>query len=114
MELRQPRDLRIGLIRGPDDTLNQAFLDLQLDFQVLDPVTLKATDLTRFTTLVIDIRAYRTRRDLVEQRDRILEFCKDGGRVVCFYHQPGEWNARENRPLLAPYPLRVGRKRVSQ
>ncbi|MEE9125699.1 MAG: PIG-L family deacetylase [Planctomycetota bacterium] len=114
VELRQPRDLRIGLIRGPDDTLNQAFLDLQLDFQVLDPVTLKATDLTRFTTLVIDIRAYRTRRDLVEQRDRILEFCRDGGRVVCFYHQPGEWNARENRPLLAPYPLRVGRKRVSQ
>jgi hypothetical protein len=112
--LNQPRDLRIGLIRGPDDTLHQALLDLQLDFQVLDPVTLKAADLTRFTTLVIDIRAYRTRRDLVEQRNRILEFCEKGGRVVCFYHQPGEWNARESRPLLAPYELQLGRRRVSQ
>ncbi|MHC4896222.1 MAG: PIG-L family deacetylase [Planctomycetota bacterium] len=112
--VRRPDNLRIGLIRGPDDTLHEALRDLQLDFLVLDPVTLKAVDLARFTTLVIDMRAYRLRQDLVEERDRILEFCKRGGRIVCFYHQPGEWNKRENRPLLAPYELQVGRKRVSQ
>ena len=55
--LRRPRELRIGLIRGPDDTLHEAIEDLGLSYQLLDPVTIKAVDLARFTTVVIDIRS---------------------------------------------------------
>lgn len=112
--LRRPPELRVGLIRGPDDTLHQVVEDLRLDHEVLDPVTLGTVDLRSFTTLAIDIRAYRTRRDLAEQRERIFAFCRNGGRVVCFYHKPREWNQREDQPLLAPYALEVGRQRVSQ
>jgi len=114
VEFRRPRALHIGLVRGPDDTLHQALESLHLDYQLLDPVTLKAVDLSRFTTVVVDMRAYRSRRDLVDQRERILDFCRNGGRVVCFYHKPQEWNAHENQPLLAPYDLHVGHRRVSQ
>src|SRR5262249_46330028 len=40
--------------------------------------------------------------------------CARGGKVVVFYHKPGEWNARPGRPSLAPYDLTVGDERVSE
>ncbi len=114
VEAKLPPSLHVGLVRGPDDSLHLALQDLGIRHQDLDPETLKDVDLSRFSTVVLDIRAYHHRRDLKAQRDRILEFCKAGGRVVCFYHKPFEWNQTDSRPLLAPYALTVGRQRVCE
>ena len=114
IEVRAPKSLFVGLIRGVDDTLELTLKDLGIRCEVLDEAALPGADLSRFSTVVLDIRAYRTRRDLAGQRDRILQFCKAGGRVLCFYHKPGEWNASERRPLLAPFKLVVGRQRVCE
>jgi hypothetical protein len=114
VDVKAPANLFIGLIRGPDDTLPLALDDLNIRFEELDKDTLPKTDLSKFTTVILDIRAYRTRDDLRTQRDRILDFCKAGGRVLCFYHKPGEWNKTDKRPLLAPYDIQVGRGRVCE
>ena len=107
-------DLRIGLVRGPDDTLQRTLEDLQIPFEVLDPTRLAVTDLAQFTAVVLDIRAYHHRPDLADHRDRLLEFCGQGGRILSFYHKNREWNERDGHPLLAPYALEVGRGRVSE
>ncbi len=114
VDVKAPSNLFIGLIRGPDDTLRLVLDDLSIRFEELDRDMLPKTDLSKFTTVVLDIRAYRTRSDLRSQRDRILSFCKAGGRVLCFYHKPGEWNKTSNRPLLAPYDIQVGGGRVCE
>lgn len=106
--------MRIGLVRGPDDTLQRALEDLGIAFEVLDETSLAATDLSRFSVVVLDIRVYHHRPDLAQHRERIVQFCADGGRIVSFYHKAGEWNARKGRPLLAPYKLKVASKRVCE
>lgn len=109
-----PEDLRVGLVRGPDDTLERALADLGVDYTALDRDALATTRLEQFGTLLLDMRTYHHRPELAEVRDRILQFCRAGGRVVAMYHKPGEWNERGGHPLLAPFPLEVGRDRVTE
>ena len=65
-------------------------------------------------SLLLDMRAYHHAPELAEHRDRILQFCRAGGRVVVMYHKPGEWNERRGHPLLAPFSLVVGSDRVTE
>ncbi len=112
--LAVPPQLRVGLVRGPDDTLLRALKGLGVAVVELDRAALDATSWQQLSTVVLDIRAYYHRPELARHRERLLAFCAAGGRVVSFYHKPGEWNAAEGRPLLAPYALRVGNARVSE
>lgn len=114
VDVQIPASLRVGLVRGPDDSLLRTLEDLGVDFVDLDSRALARADLSRFTTLAIDMRARHHRADLDDHRERILRFCAAGGRVVAFYHKPHEWNARAGRPPLSPFPLEVGDARVAE
>jgi LmbE family N-acetylglucosaminyl deacetylase len=105
---------RVGVVRGPDDTLLRTLEDLGIDHVELDPRALAVAQLAEFSSLVLDMRTAGSRSDLRDHRERVLEFCARGGRVVAFYHKPPEWNARPGRPALAPYELVVGDARVAE
>jgi hypothetical protein len=114
VEVFVPPGLKVGLVRGPDDTLEGALADLGVAYQALDRDTLATARLEQFTTLLLDMRAYHHVPELAENRDRILQFCRAGGRVVSMYHKPGEWNERQGHPLLSPFPLTIGNERVTE
>jgi len=114
VDVRVPEGLRVGLIRGPDDTTELALADLGVDVTALERGTLITAPLEDFTTLLLDIRANYHRSDLAEMRGRILEFCRAGGRVVVMYHKPREWNVKDTDQSLAPFPFTVGRERVTE
>lgn len=114
VEVFVPPGLRVGLVRGPDDTIERALADLGVAHVALERDALATTRLEQFTTLLLDMRAYHHRPELAEVRDRILQFCRAGGRVVAMYHKPGEWNERAGRPLLAPFALTVGNDRITE
>lgn len=107
-------DLNVGLVLGPDDTLQRTFEDLGIPHQVLDVSRMALIDLNQFSTLVLDFRAYPTQPALAQHPERILRFCRAGGRVVVFYHKTGEWNPRAGRPSLAPFPFAVSGNRVTE
>ncbi|MCA8943697.1 MAG: PIG-L family deacetylase [Planctomycetes bacterium] len=106
--------LRVALVRGPDDTTERFLADLGVAYEALDETELAVADLSEFTTLLLDIRAYHHRPDLANHRDRIFAFYENGGRVVACYHKPREWNERPGKPSLAPLELHVGNQRVSE
>ena len=114
VEVFVPPGLKVGLVRGPDDTLERALADLGVAYTTLDRDALAVARLEDFGTLLLDMRAYFQRPDLAEHKDRILQFCRAGGRVVAMYHKSGEWNERPGHPLLAPFSLVVGNDRVSE
>ncbi|HLQ37554.1 MAG TPA: hypothetical protein VK348_07120, partial [Planctomycetota bacterium] len=114
VEVFVPPGLRIGLVRGPDDTLERALADLGVAYTTLDRDALAVARLEDFGTLLLDMRAYFHRPDLAEHKDRMLQFCRAGGRVVVMYHKPDEWNERPGHPQLAPFPLTVGNHRVTE
>ncbi len=114
VEVFVPPGLRVGLVRGPDDTLERALADLGINYALLDRDALATARLEDFTTLLLDMRAYHHVPELAEHRDRILQFCRAGGRIVSMYHKPGEWNERAGHPLLAPFALTIGNDRVTE
>ena len=107
-------EARIGLVRGPDDTTEKALFDLGVPFTSLDRDALLLANLDDFTAILLDIRAYHHRPELAEMRDRLLAYCRAGGRIVAMYHKSGEWNERAGHPLLAPFPLTIGEERCTE
>jgi len=107
-------ELSVAIVRGPDDTLLRTMQDLGIHVTELDEASLGVAELSAYDTLVLDIRAYHHRRELAEHRERMLQFCRSGGRVLAFYHKPSEWNEGPGHPLLAPFPMEVGNTRVTE
>ena len=114
VEVFVPPGLRVGLVRGPDDTIERAIGDLGIAYTLLDRDALAIARLEDFSTLLLDMRSYHHVPELAEHRDRILQFCRAGGRVVSMYHKPGEWNERAGHPQLAPFALTIGNDRATE
>ena len=114
IDVTVPTDMKVALVRGPEDSTEQALADLGIDFTTLDRDSLLSTRLERFTCVLLDIRAYHHRPELAEVRERLQQYCRGGGRIVAMYHKPGEWNEREGHPPLAPFSLVVGNERCTE
>jgi hypothetical protein len=72
---------------GPGDPGLDALLDLGIQAEALAPEDVRASDLGRFDTLVLGIRAYETREDLQAANERLLDFARAGGTVIVQYQQ---------------------------
>lgn len=98
-------NLRVGYVSGGADSVPAALRLMGVNVELLDADTLAFGDLSVYDTIVVGIRAYRTRPDLAAANSRLLEYVKAGGNLVVQYHQPGDnWNAE----TTAPYYLKIG------
>ncbi len=102
--------LRVGFVRSYDGTMGTALGVMGAAVVDLDSTALAAGAFDGLHTVVVDIRALLERPDLVAHRDRLLDWVERGGHLVVGYHKSFEWNADDG---LAPYPLRLGRDRVT-
>jgi hypothetical protein len=75
----------------------------------------RAGDLQKYDTIIIDNRGYQAHPELVAANPRLLEFARNGGTLIVFYHKANEWNPdpAKNRPQLAPLPIELGSDRVT-
>lgn len=100
-----PEGLRVGYVDGGSDSVPQYLRLIGVNVELLDESTLAYGDLSVYDTIVLGIRAYRTRPDLVAANSRLMEYVRNGGNLVVQYHQPGDnWNASTS----APYYLQPG------
>jgi hypothetical protein len=113
VDVEVPANMRVLLVRGPDDTTERVLGDLGVPFDALDRDALAGAKLEDWSVILLDIRAYFHRPELAELHDRLLQYCRGGGRVVAMYHKPAEWNERAGHPLLAPFPMTVADERVT-
>ncbi len=106
-----PETLKVGVVLSYDTTLPQALEMLGVSYSLLSENDVRSGDLSGFDTILIDIRAYLERQDLLESNNRFLNYCIQGGNLVVFYHKTFEWNDQE--PPLAPLPLLLSRDRIT-
>ncbi len=100
VNVKIPPRARIGYIQGSGDLGIDALRQLDVAVETLDPSSLGATDLTRFTSIVVGPRAYEASDDLVRRNPRLLEYAQRGGTLVVQY------GAQDmNRFPVTPYPL---------
>jgi hypothetical protein len=89
---------------------------LGVDAKQLSVNDIASGDLSKFSTIILDIRAYEAHHDLIPVNARLLKYTEDGGTLLVFYHKTNEWNPdeRQKRPQLAPYSIVLSDDRVTE
>jgi len=108
-------NLHVGYIRGFDYSLPNALAALGVESKELGVDDVKTADLQKYSAIIVDNRVYESQPELIAANQRLLDYAKNGGTLIVFYHKSFEWNPdeRHKRPQLAPYKLILGDERIT-
>jgi LmbE family N-acetylglucosaminyl deacetylase len=99
-----PERLSVGYISAENDAIPDSLRRLGVQVELLDPNALAFGDLSRFDAIVVGMRAYELRSDVVASNSRLLDFAAGGGTLVVLDERPAVWD-----PLKpAPFPATMG------
>lgn len=90
---------RVGYITGSGDEVAEAIRRMGVTVDSLNETDLSG-DLTKYDTIVVGIRAYQIRRDLVSNNQRLLDYVRDGGNLIVQYQRP-DYVAQNFQPFPA-------------
>ena len=108
MDLEVPENVHIGVVQSYDDTFIRTLERLDISHAPVDLADFTPERLDRFTTILVDIRAYLVRPDLVANNSALLDYVHRGGNVIVMYQKTYDWQED-----YAPYPIRVSHNRVT-
>ncbi len=106
----QVAPVRVGYIRGSGDRVYEAIQQLGLEIEEVDERTLASGDLSKFDTIVVGIRAYQVRPDLVSNNRRLIDFAEKGGTLIVQYQLPQTYSQQN----LTPFPAQQGPRVVDE
>ncbi|HMI55906.1 MAG TPA: hypothetical protein VK494_06960, partial [Gemmatimonadaceae bacterium] len=95
-----PAKLNVAYIPGVGDNVAPVLERLGVPLTVVDADDIPQTDLSRFTAVVVGPRAYQASQTLQDNNDYLLQYVRNGGRLVVQYGQ-----AEMQRPGIMPYPI---------
>ncbi|MNI30037.1 Trehalose utilization [compost metagenome] len=103
-DLKVPTGLKVGYVSSGFDNIDQYLTQFGVDVTQLDEKAVQSADLSQYDTIVLGIRAYGFRPELLSSNQRLLSYVENGGNLVVQYHKPEDkW-----KPELAPYPIKIG------
>ena len=110
------RNLRVGFIPSFDKTLEQSLTALGVNAREVSIEQVQKGELADYDTLIIDNRGYYAHPELIAANSNLLNYVREGGTLIVFYHKTEEWNPdpAKGRPQLAPFPIILGNERVTQ
>ena len=74
MNLAVPAHMRIGYIAASNDPIPDTLRQIGIQVDLLDEVALAFEDLSRYDAIVVGIRAYDLRPDLMRSNRRLLDY----------------------------------------
>jgi LmbE family N-acetylglucosaminyl deacetylase len=99
------KNLKIGYVDSGFDSVSDQLRAIGMTITNLSQHDLQAGDLSHYDTIVLGIRAYLSRDDLLGSNSRLLQYVEQGGHLVVQYHKPNDhWDAAIN----PPYELTIG------
>ncbi|HEY2647311.1 MAG TPA: PIG-L family deacetylase [Candidatus Acidoferrales bacterium] len=103
--IAMPDHLRVGYISADNDAaIPDSLRRLGVDVENLDANALAFGDLNRFDSIVVGMRAYELRSDVVASNSRLLDYAAGGGTLIVLDQRPAIWD-----PLKpAPFPATMG------
>ena len=104
LNLAVPAHLRVGYITGGTDPIPDVLRQIGVQVDLLDEVALAFGDLGRYDSIVVGIRGYELRPDLMRNNPRLLEYVKNGGTLIVQYQRDFAW--AKYHP--APFPADMG------
>jgi hypothetical protein len=102
-EIDVPEHLRVGYITAENEPVPEALQRLGIQVEMLDAAALAFSDLSRYSAVVVGVRAYEIRHDLPGANQRLLDYVSNGGTLVVQYERDFAWD----RAQYAPYPAKI-------
>ena len=110
VNLQLPQNYSVGYIMGAGDDIPTVLRQAGLNIKMISAEELASGDLSKYNAIVLGIRAYDVNDDVKKNNARLLSFVEKGGTLVVQYNTgTGEFSSGH----YAPYPLELGRDRVS-
>jgi LmbE family N-acetylglucosaminyl deacetylase len=101
VDVRVSKGLRVGYIMGTGDQVPSGLEQLGVEYDLLDAAAIATGDLSRYSTILVGIRAYAARPELKIHNARLLEYTERGGVLVVQY------NTQEFDQNFGPYPYQM-------
>jgi LmbE family N-acetylglucosaminyl deacetylase len=95
--------VKVGYLVGSGDRVPEAIRQMGFDLQMISEAELASGDLSRFDVIVVGIRAYQVRPDLVANNGRLLDYARAGGTLIVQYQLPGYAQQKS-----MPFPTQMG------
>jgi LmbE family N-acetylglucosaminyl deacetylase len=109
-ELLTNDNLKVGYVDSGFDLVADYLSNAGMNITKLTEADMASADLSQYDTIVVGIRAYLSRADLLANNARLLKYVEDGGHLVVQYHKPNDgWN----KDTTAPYPLTIGNPSIA-
>jgi LmbE family N-acetylglucosaminyl deacetylase len=102
--------VKIGYIRGSGDRVPEAIRQMGLTVEEIDEKFISTGDLAQFETIVLGIRAFQVRPDVVANNQRLIDFVKNGGTLIVQYQLPPTYSQQN----LTPFPTQMGPRVVDE
>lgn len=101
VDVKVAPDLKVGYVMGSGDDVPSSLEHLGVHVTFLGPADIASGDLSRFDVILLGVRTYAARPDLVTYNGRILDYVKNGGVVIVQYNTP------EFDHDYGPYPYKM-------
>jgi hypothetical protein len=113
LAVRTAPKANVGYVLGTGDEVPDAIAQLGIPVTLLAADDLAFGDVTRFSAIMLGVRAYETRPDLRASHQRLIAYVSEGGHLIVQYQQVG-FNPEDDAPSpYAPFPARAGAGRVT-
>lgn len=95
--------LKVGYVPGSGDDTVEALKQLGVSVKTIDENELASGDLSGYDTIILGIRVYEVRDDVVANNKRLLDYVNNGGTLIVQYNK----NEFVSRGQFAPYPVKM-------
>ena len=101
VDVKVAGELNAAYVMGSGDDVPAALENLGVKVSFLSAADLATGDLSKFDVIVLGVRTYAARQDLITYNERLLDYVKHGGVVIVQYNTP------EYDHNYGPYPYKM-------
>jgi LmbE family N-acetylglucosaminyl deacetylase len=87
IDVKVAQGLKVGYIEGAGDDFANALKRINVDVQTLTPQEIASGNLSRYNAIVLGIRVYEVRPDVIASNARLLDYVKNGGTLIVQYNK---------------------------
>lgn len=87
IDVKVARGLKVGYIEGAGDDFANALKRIGADVKTIESQEIASGDLSHYDTIVLGIRVYEVRPDVIANNARLLDYVKKGGTLIVQYNK---------------------------
>ena len=100
---------KIAYLMGAGDKVPESLQNVGYNITLLELEDIQSSDLSSYDAIIIGVRAYNTIPELSIYNKQLFDYAYNGGTLVTQYNT----SRRLNFDMLAPYPIKLSRSRVT-